>query len=798
MFDWINRLRQPMARAGGERAGLSHWVWLSLIAGVFVLLATTLIALDSFLAQDDLAGLAIGSIAPRDIHAPFDWRYESQSLTERQRALARASTPPVYDPPNPEVARQQVQLTRQILDYIHNIREDPFGSPEQKLDDIQQVTALTLEPEATAYLLSLTDDAWRALDGEIISVLERVMRGAIREADLATVRAQLPTQVSIRFSEGDISTIVAIIEDLLRPNTLPNPEASEAAAEAAAAAVVPEIREFVRGQIIVREGTRIQEVDYETLNQFGLLRPSNDQRWEQIVSAFLASLLVLLAAAMFLIRSRSPLLRDVRLLALIAGLFLIFLGVARFFDAGEQIYIYPTAALALLLVALVGADIAILAALALALLIGLMVDVSLEVATLVAFGGVIGALSLRRAERLNTFFIAGVTIALSNMLVIGMFTLNNVLLAAQRDSGILLLYGAVNGVFAAAVALAGLYVVTLLFNLPTTLKLIELSQPSQPLLQRLLREAPGTYQHSLQVANLSEQAASTIGANAELVRVAALYHDIGKMLNPAFFVENQADQVNPHDVLNDPYRSADIIISHVTDGDRLARQYRLPRRIRDFILEHHGTTRVAYFYQKAVDGAGGDPDSVDLDQFTYPGPRPQSRETAIMMLADSCESTVRARKPTDKAQIAEIIQQIIDARTREGQLDDSGLTSNDMRDIRGIFVEMLQGVFHPRINYPALQPAQYSAAPLISPPDAVRELPPPVTVTADPVAPTRPSRAPAPAEETPPVALEDDDQPLAEIPPLRRTGINRRVDNGQDGEPDDEDALSEEQKRNTE
>jgi putative nucleotidyltransferase with HDIG domain len=337
-----------------------------------------------------------------------------------------------------------------------------------------------------------------------------------------------------------------------------------------------------------------------------------------------------------------------------------------------------------------------------------------------------------------------------------------------------------------------MYLVTLLFNLPTTLKLVELSQPNQPLLQRLLREAPGTYQHSLQVANLAEQAANAIGANAELTRVAALYHDIGKMLNPAFFVENQADNVNPHDVLGDPYRSADMIISHVTDGDRLARQYRLPARIRDFIMEHHGTTLVAYFYRQAV-GQADDEESVDVDQFMYPGPRPQSRETAVLMLADSCESTVRARKPTNKQEIADIVQQILDARMRDAQLDDSGLTTNDIKTIRYILIEMLQAVFHPRINYPTMpttrQERQPELATEVATADLLDEgaprLPEPAR-RAEPAPSEAPPRVPmVPAETGAPTIEDNDDSPLPEVPPLRRTTTNLpRVESNGDGTPE--------------
>ena len=163
-------------------------------------------------------------------------------------------------------------------------------------------------------------------------------------------------------------------------------------------------------------------------------------------------------------------------------------------------------------------------------------------------------------------------------------------------------------------------------NIPTSLKIIELSQPNHPLLQRLLREAPGTYQHSLQVANLAELGAQQIDANAPLVRIAAMYHDVGKILNPHFFIENQAEGVNPHDDLNDPYQSARIIIGHVPEGDRRARNHHLPARLRVFIDEHHGTTQVVYFYRKALEQAEETGATVDIADFTYPGPRPRTRD----------------------------------------------------------------------------------------------------------------------------------------------------------------------------
>ena len=580
--------------------------------------------------------------------------------------------------------------------------------------------------------------------------------------------------MSLRFDTRTAAVIVALVKDLLRPNRFQNPTATDLARQTASNNIAPESRSFERGQIVVRAGQRLDNVDYEALSRLGLLESPN-RRVQDVLRALLASLIVMVTVGLYLARFPDKYYSQARFLAVLGAIFLATLAAARLF--GGQYYLYPAAAMALTLVIITRNEIAIVCTIGLGLLVGIMANNSLEIAMMVIVGGIVGALVLRRSERLNNYFFAGLVIALTNVVIVVLFNLELVSVDEGTTLGTLILLAVLNGMISAMAALAAMYAVTLFFNLPTSLKLVELSQPNQPLLQRLLREAPGTYQHSLQVANLSEQAANTIGANAELMRVAALYHDIGKMLNPAFFVENQADNVNPHEVLNDPYRSADIIISHVTDGEKLARQYHLPVRVRDFIIEHHGTTLVGYFYTRAVEQAD-DQEAVDIEQFTYPGPKPQTRETAIMMLADSCESTVRARKPSNKAEIVEIVDSIIDNRMRDGQLDEANLTLKDISLTRDIFIEMLQAVFHPRINYPTLpSPASKRqtaelvpevASPLREEIEAIEsitraEAGERTTIEHEAVRATKTQTI-----ELPIVKL-DEDTPMPEVPPLRRT-----------------------------
>jgi putative nucleotidyltransferase with HDIG domain len=260
------------------------------------------------------------------------------------------------------------------------------------------------------------------------------------------------------------------------------------------------------------------------------------------------------------------------------------------------------------------------------------------------------------------------------------------------------LVGIANGGVSASLALGGLFVLAPLFDIVTTMRLIELSRPDNPLLQRLLREAPATYHHSLMVANLAEQAAERIGADPLLTRVGAYYHDVGKLTRPYFFAENQVEGVNPHDRL-DPQTSAEVIISHVDDGLELARRHRLPRRVRAFIPEHHGTNWVSYMYDKAVQLAS-EPGTIDAEDFRHQGPLPQSKETALVMLADGCEAAVRAMRPTSEDEVAEVVNRVFAERMAEGQLSECDLTLKEVEVSREAFISALKGVFHPRIRYP--------------------------------------------------------------------------------------------------
>jgi cyclic-di-AMP phosphodiesterase PgpH len=257
-----------------------------------------------------------------------------------------------------------------------------------------------------------------------------------------------------------------------------------------------------------------------------------------------------------------------------------------------------------------------------------------------------------------------------------------------------------NGLLTAILTMGTFSLAGPLFGLTTMLQLLELAHPSQPLLRRLLTEAPGTYHHSIIVGNLAERAAEQIGVDSLIVRVGAYYHDIGKLHRPYYFVENQLDGDNIHDRLS-PDASARALIEHVTMGLELGRQYGLPPAVLRFIPEHHGTRLAGFFYRKALKLAGADP--VDEGSFRYPGPRPRSKEAALVMLADTVEASVRAASNRSTRSLEDLVERAINERILEGELDESSLTLKDLEIIKRSFIRQLQGVYHPRIEYPEPQ-----------------------------------------------------------------------------------------------
>jgi putative nucleotidyltransferase with HDIG domain len=645
--------------------------------------------------------LAVGDVAPYNILAPTTLTFESQILTARQQDAAAAAVPAVYSPVDTSIARQQLEQLRNALAYINNVRADEYASTEQKITDLSALEYAQLSHETIVAILSLSSSGWSGVSQEAISVLDQVMREPIRDDQVSFVNQKIPTLVSLSFPEDQSTIITELVQAFVVPNSLYDAQLTEAARQQARDSVLPVTRSFRTNEIIVQSGKVITVTDFEALQQFGLTQPKN--RWQDILSS-VGLTIITVAIFVFYYRRNAQLFSGnagLRRLTLLVILFLLFLLIARVFIPGHAVipYVYPVMGYALTISALFSIELAIVTVIPLAYLIPYGLP-EVQILTLYyLLASLFGVFVLRNAQRLTSFFWAGAAIAISGALVSIVFRITEPT-ADWIGMATLVLAAIINGIASASIALLFHYYLAPLLGKTTRLQLIELSRPDHPLQQLLLRNAPGTYQHSLQLANLVEQAADAIGADAMLARVGALYHDIGKLLNPFFFIENQPQgNIDPHNDL-DPETSASTIIKHVTDGLELGRKYHLPKQLLDFIAQHHGTTLTRYQYGRALEKVGMNKDNVDINKFRYPGPRPSSREIALLMLADTCEARMRAERPKDEAGLQEMIKSAVKDKLELGELDDTQLTLKDLEVIINSFTSTLRGVYHPRIEYP--------------------------------------------------------------------------------------------------
>ena len=673
-----------------------------------LLILVTVIAYGTLVLPQLLLPTAVplrpGDVSPSDFQAPQTLEYISAVRTEDARDTAESAVGAVYTSPDPSVARGQIERMRAALQYITLVRDDVNSTPQQKAADIAALRDITLRPQIVERILALPPARWDAIQQEALSVLEQVMRPRIRDQELDAARDTVPSLVSLALNEEQAMLVTELVTAFVIPNSEYSEELTQESRQAARDAVEPIVQEYKAGEIIVLRGQIISPAEFEALQQFELIEESSP--WQDFVGA--GALVVMMAAFVHLYfsRRRLPFLMEPRSLLLIALIFILFLIGARLIIPNRTVlpYAFPLAALGLLIATLFGVETGVVFSIVLAILVPYDLPNALDLTPYYLLSSVTGVLVLGNARRVWTFFRAGMATAAAGTAMLIAFRFPFV----EMDMiALLQLTGAAifSGLAASSIALLLQYFLAQALGLTTALQLIEISRPDFPLLQFFLRHAAGTYQHSLQVANLVEQAAEAIGADALEARVGALFHDVGKAINPMFFVENQQqDQLNTHDDLA-PSESAAAIIAHVNDGVMLARKHRLPRRIDDFILEHHGTMITRYQYNQALEAAGGDASKVNKEQFRYPGPRPRSRETALLMLADGSEARARAERPEDEEAIRNIVRSTIEIAQKQGQLDETQLTLRDLSTITDVFVNILRGTHHPRIAYPKESPA---------------------------------------------------------------------------------------------
>ena len=643
--------------------------------------------------------LEAGQVASRDIRSPRDHTFTSGILTEEVREAAAADVPPITSRIKVPADNRDDQLS--LLESLSrrvglNLERLESGT----ITENELLERLSAEEEIAftdrLRIAALTRAEWDQVVAAAAAALDATLQEQILEEDLVSIRDEVRDLITADLPDEQRGVAGNLAAALVQPTHVIDEELTDAERAQARAAVPPVEVSIAQGETIVSEGQVITEQQIEELDALGLTRPVVDLG-TVIGNLFIAALVASLLVA-FLWRAEPAIWhRNRSVLLFFLGLVATAVVMRISADRTLLAFVVPTSATVLLMGILLQGGAGVAMAAGLAVLAGVMNRDALDLAVYVLAGGVAALLAVTRAERLNAFVRVFVVLAATNVAVAVAFSLlgQGDLAAVAQLGGA----GIVNAALSVILAIGSFHVLGNLFGIMTVFQLLELANPSNRLLRRLLLETPGTYHHAVMVGNLAERAAETIGADPLLARVAAYYHDIGKMKNPLAFIENQAGAHNIHDDLS-AETSARIIAGHIRDGIDLGYEHGLPVQIIGFIPQHHGTSVMSFFHQKALREVGGNEELVAEGTFRYPGPKPQSREAAILMLADGVEASVRSLDEKDEDSIRAMVDRIVNGRLDDGQLDDADLTLKNIAQIKDAFVGQLLGMYHSRIKYP--------------------------------------------------------------------------------------------------
>jgi cyclic-di-AMP phosphodiesterase PgpH len=689
------------------------------MAALFVLIVAAPAALLVAPIWPTDGGLDVGDRAPRELVARRDAQFESQVLTERAREEAAAQVAPVLFPVDPAVRNRQVETLGDLLTEIRTIRQRTDLTSQQKLDQLQDTAAASLlsQPAQTA-LLSIASDRYTELRAAAEEGLRAIMAQPIQESTNvgALVEDYLAAMPNRPADLQEETALRELLQGFVGVNTEVDEERTEQLRTDARANASPVIRTISEGQTLAAEGEVLTAEQIEDLKATGVIEAGVDLYKVGAGAAAALGLGLLLGVYVYQFQPVPP--PGKRRLLLIAFAIAVTLATVRFLTPSllpdtEQrflLFMIPVAGAAMIAASFADLQFGAIVAVGVGLFVAFIAAATpeipgaafaspleaLEVGAAFTAGGLAGASTVYRAEKLSRYAVASFAVAFGTALVLGVFWM----LTEPRDHEALAWLAAasaVNGIAASVITVGVFVVLSLAFGVTTRLQLMELAQSNSPLMQRLQDEAPGTYHHSMMVGALAERAAEQIGADSLITRAGAYYHDIGKLAQPHYYIENILDgQQSPHDTMP-PVESAHRIIEHVTNGLEMARKHRLPEVIRDFIPQHHGTRLVTYFYRKAINAG----ESPEASEFSYSGPRPRTKEAAIVMLADSCEAVVRAGNDRGPEQISAVVDAIFAERLAEGQLDDCDVTMRELQVVATSFKSTLRAVYHQRIEYPA-------------------------------------------------------------------------------------------------
>lgn len=669
---------------------------------LFFFYLTSLITVNMF---ESRLLLTEGEVAPRDVLSPYTRTITDTTKTKEAQDLARQRVAKQYDfDPQVSIAVQNdiSAVSNRIVNILANEEMDQVA----KVDALREVVPFTLPGDVLAALAQEDAKSFTLLTKEINAAVAVMMarNQGITQENLEETKKTLAAQF-IEWGIPRSSEVVArnLVNHFLRPNAFYNAARTQEMQETAAGQVRPVLVTIKKDEKIIGKGEIVTEEHALKLEKLGLMKQESPVK--RLTGAALLVVLLTALVGMYLKRQHKGFFSQANYVYLIGivvatvatiGKVLVAIKVAQWPEFGDLMgYTVPTAAAGMLIAILLDSKLAIVVVAALSGLVGAMTGAEYKFALVSLLSGIAGVYSVSKLSQRTDLARAGIYVAAATVAVIATTELlaDTPLVLLITSS---LVLGIANGMLSSILANGALPFLESTFGITSSVKLIELANPGQPLLKQLLVDAPGTYHHSILVGNLAEAAADTVGGDAVLVRVGAYYHDIGKMRRPAFFIENQMGE-NPHDKIA-PSLSTLILTSHVKDGVEYAKEHHLPQKIIDIIEQHHGTSLCSYFYHKALEQ--DDKDVVKEEDFRYEGPKPQTKEAAIVMLADAVEAAVRSLEKPSPGQLEGVVRKLIKDKLADGQLDECDLNFKDLDLIAGAFLRVLTGIFHSRIEYP--------------------------------------------------------------------------------------------------
>lgn len=629
-------------------------------------------------------------ISPKDV----DNEYATQKLVDE----AIQNVGKVYVIDN-SIREDALKSLKDFFMKVSEIKTLQNVKDEVKIERLKLESTIVLANDDYKAAIEANSGDLKTLQQYIIDNLYRTLSSEISsdEKDLKSKQDDFSSQIkrNLKLSNEIRNLGIDIGFALIKPNMVFNSKETEERIKEAKEKV-QKVR-VKKGQIIVEKGKEVTKEQIEILRSLNLLEEQKKIDYPlyiglAIIIALLEGLIIL-----YMYRFAPEILKDKGKLILLSLIIIVELLFAKFASVySVSGYLVPVAFATMIISILMKPRLALVLNIALSAFITLMLGYNIDIFIVAIISGSAGAIVISKMHQRNDLITAGLLISIINILCIlgiGLITSAQTIPVLKRS-----VLGLINGALSSIFTLGLLPFCETMFDIVTPIKLLELSNPNQPLLKKLLFDAPGTYHHSVIVGNLAEAAVDAIGGNSLLARVGSYYHDVGKIKRPYFFKENQLTNENPHDKIT-PSLSTLIITNHIKDGIELAKKYKVPTVIKDIIEQHHGTTLVKYFYMKAINGSD-DNNGVEEVQFRYGSPKPQNKETAVVMLADSVEAAVRSIQLASKPKIEEMVKKIIKDKLDDGQLDECDLTLKDIKKITESFLNILSGIYHDRIEYP--------------------------------------------------------------------------------------------------